>query len=504
MALERSTQTIEIETGVGARAAQALVRAEALVPGAGRDAIEVLLTNASVELTAPEAQTDRVVVEGTVRCQAVYRQGDETTLRALAAQAPLSQVFDMPGVSAGLTASANAQVEHVEARYENGHMVFLTTVALASRAHKLTPAEVITSVDGGAFETEYLELNSVKTSAESAASTLVREEVALPAALDARTALMEWGAATVESYEADLGGIRVKGKAHVESLIASGVEGRPAAAIKYALDYDQLVELPEWLAQDVRASASLDRLETRVEHGGEGEDSTLVIEAEIGVHVRSIGQDSVSALADSYATGGQAVQVARERIRLCTGVEAVKVTEQVKGALLLSENAPGVGSVIAVVVHPNVSGWTTGEDSRIEGVLEANVIYMPGGSDRIASAQSELPFSIRHQGELNDASEVELQVLSAEANALMSDRVELRCALAVNTLTRFVGDATVVQEISEGEPVTKRPGIVLFWPASGDSAWTIGRRYAVPVEDVLAMNGGSSVIEAGRAMVLKI
>lgn len=504
MALEIFTQTIEIENGVGAKSAQALVRAEALVPGAGREAIEVLLTNASVELSDPEAQTDRLVLEGTVRCQAVYRQGAEATLRALTAEAALSQVFDMPGVLPGLTTTACANVEHVEARYENGHMIFLTTVALSAQALNLSSTDVVTSVQGADVETQFSDLCSVKTIADSQGSTFLREEVQLPAALDARTVLMDWGAVTVESYEADLGGVRVKGKVHVESLISSGVEGRPAATVKYALDYDQLVEVPEWLAQDIFAMSALDRLETRVEQGGEGEDSKLVIEAEVGITVTSLGKDCATALSDAYAIGEQQIEVGRNCVSLVTNIECQRCTEMVKGALLLSENAPGVGSVVAVVVHPNISGWGTDGDSCVEGVLEASVLYVPGGSDQIASARSELPFSVHCPGTLNDTSEVQVNVLTAEANALMSDRVELRCMLSVTAVTRFVEQSDLVNDATEMPPVKKRPGIILFWPTSGDSIWSIGRRYAVSVEEVKAMNGGSTVIEQGKAMVLRI
>ena len=49
MALQTQVQTFEAERLVGARSAQALVRAEALVPGAGRDAIEPLLADAGLD-----------------------------------------------------------------------------------------------------------------------------------------------------------------------------------------------------------------------------------------------------------------------------------------------------------------------------------------------------------------------------------------------------------------------------------------------------------------------
>ena len=83
MALEIKRQTLEVENLVGARRTQALVRAEALVPGAGREAIEPLLADAALFIEKAEVQADRVVIEGDVACQAVYRQGEESAVRAL-------------------------------------------------------------------------------------------------------------------------------------------------------------------------------------------------------------------------------------------------------------------------------------------------------------------------------------------------------------------------------------------------------------------------------------
>ena len=61
MALERDLQTLELEKWIGAREAQVLARAEALVPGAGRDAIEPLLADASLYIGQADLQSDRVV-----------------------------------------------------------------------------------------------------------------------------------------------------------------------------------------------------------------------------------------------------------------------------------------------------------------------------------------------------------------------------------------------------------------------------------------------------------
>jgi len=221
------------------------------------------------------------------------------------------------------------------------------------------------------------------------------------------------------------------------------------------------------------------------------------------VRVTSIGRDCISALDDAYATSGHMLELDSSKSRLCAEIRCVKCTEQLKGTLLLSENAPGVGNVIAVSVHPNISGWTTEGDSIIEGILEATVLYMPGGSDSVASARSEMPFTIKCPALDTDAM-VCLKVLAAEASTLMSDRVELKCSIGITAFSRDEVSAHIIGSVSETDALRKRPGIILVWPGEGDSLWSIAKKYSLPTDTLKEMNGGTGDIDTGRALMIRI
>ena len=507
MAISVLRQALEIEELVGSRQGQALLRAEAIVPGAGRDAIEALMSEAELVIGQVDVQDGRVVLEGTAYCQAVYRQGDEATLRSLSAQAQLNHAFELPGATGDMPCRVSGEVEHVEAKYENGHMVFLVGVGLRLQVWRLTPAEIVTGIEGvPALETETESVRSVRVAAEASVDTLLSESVELPAALDARAALMDWGSVSVEGVEPDLGGVRVRGKVSVEALVSSGVAGRPVALIKVPLSFERLVEMPDWLCENVHAAVRLNRLETRVEQGEEeDDDADLHIEAELAICARAVVATDAEAVADAYTTRGPALVPETQVLSPCVAIERAQSSEAFHGTLLLPEGAPGAGTVLAVRVRPVVGGW--GVDAgrtNIEGVLEATVLYMPGGSDRVASAQSEMPFSVSVQGEMDDSSWVTAEAVSAEANALMSDRLELRCLLNVRAETRVTRDYQLLSGAQEGEDVKKRPGVVLFWPGRDDDIWSIGKRYNVSIEDVRAMNGGTDIIRQGQALVLKL
>lgn len=499
MALEKDLQTLEVEQLIGARRGQVLVRAEALVPGAGRDAIEPLLADATLNLGEADVQADRVVLEGGIACQAVYRQGEESIVKGLTAQATLNHVLDIPGAQPGMPVRVQGEVAHVDARYENGHMVFQVTCNLTAQVLRLSPAQVITGVSGlEGLQTSYKPIESVKLAAEAEELALIKETVSLPAALDARAALMDWAAAEVESAEADLGGIRVKGRVLVETLVSSGVAGRPAVVVRYPLALDQLVEVPQWLTGDVFAEASVRAVRSQLE-GGEGDgEMRLTCEAEVRVRVLANAKDRADALVDAYATRGASLKVTTEPLDYCAAADFLRVREVVRGTVLTGENAPGVGTVLATQARPVVSEWRSENgQGRVDGVIEASVLYMPGGGDLPVSTEAELPFTLTVPQALNDQSLIDLRTLSAEANALMSDRLELKLTLSVACETRRRERLDVVSDVEEAEPVQRRPGIVIRWPDPGETAWDLAKRYAVPADAV-------GEIEVGKPVVVRV
>ncbi len=496
MELER--QTIEVERLVAAESAQALVRAEATVSGAGREAVEPLMEEATLSIGTVEVQDGRVLMDGTVRCQAVYRQGEETSPRALTARAQFNQAIEAPGAKPRMIAGVTGQVEHVEATYENGRMVFQVSINLTVRVSTLDTLNVITQAAGiPALEAQFVEVCSTKLSAEAGAEAVLRESVQLPAQLDARLSLIDWSSARVTGVAPDLGGVRVKGEVLTETLIGTGVTARPVALVKVALPFDELVELPEWLAGNVRADAAVTNLVTNVDQGG-SEESALTLEANLTIAVRAYGEDCATALAGAYTTAGQAIEAQRETIEVSTGETALDSAQVFRGTMLLPEGTPGAGTVLAARVRPVVSEWSSENgQTTVSGILETGVLYLPGGSERLQAARSELPFTLRCEGELPGSGELTVEATGAEASALMSDRLELKCTLHVTGSAIETRPMTIVDNVEASEGEKGDSGILIVWPQAGDTAWSIGERHRVAQARIGA-------VEPGKPIVLRV
>ena len=504
MPLKMQTKKLEAEREVGYRYLQTLSRAEALVPGAGREAIEALIWDAAAAISRTDVQIDRVVMDGSISCQAVYRQGEENSLRALSAKTTISQVAEIPGAQPGMMCRTQVNVESVEVRYENGHMVFLLSLGIGVWVSKLETFEYIEGLeDAQDIQTRYKEMCVVKLAAEASETAVLTERVELPGSLDPRAVLMDWGSVTVDSAEADLGGLRVKGRVTAETLIGSGIEGRPAVTVKYPIEFDKLIELPEWLSKDACVLPSLRSIRSQLE-AGEGEnEAALTIQADVRFDIASNMRESFRALEDAYASGSSGIRVEKQELEPVTQVQCCNVSELVRGTVPLGEGI-SVASVIAVRVQPNIAEVEEENGrSRVSGLLDACVLYMPNGSDQPGAVRTSLPFAIEAPQELEEDSMIRIGVASAEANALMSDRLEMKIGLNLFCETREDEEVELVRSIEEGERVSRKPGYVIFWPEAGEDAWSIGRRYAIPEAQVLECTQ-EGCVAAGKPLVLRI
>ncbi|MBQ3078439.1 MAG: DUF3794 domain-containing protein [Clostridia bacterium] len=503
MELNVKRQTIEAERLVGCEKQQLLLRAETLVSGAGREDVEILMADAAVHIENTDLQTDRLSVNGSVKCQAAYRLSSEASARAVHAETGLMSAFDIKGASPGMTAQVKAQVDEVRAKYENGHMVFDVSVTLFARVMELKPVSLITGIEGiDDVETKYAEVESVKLAAENSVLALVSNSVSLPSQLDARTALMEW--ATVSNVDArkDLGGVRVTGTVLLETLISSGAPSRPIALIRNSMPLDQLVEMPEWLTDSVQASCQVKSVSTEVEQALLGEDSTLKMEAEIDISVSAVGHDKALALTDAYAVGREAVRPEMQENEICLSFKDMYLFQPFRGSMMLPEGAGAVGSVCALRARANVSDIASQNgNTNIAGVVDAQVIYMSGSGDKLVHANAYLPFEVSVAASLPEDAWVSVSVQSAEGNALMSDRIEMKCMLGIGISAREKKSIQTVSDVIPDGENARVHGIRLVWPEAGDEVWDVAKRYLVPAASI--EKAGQGRIVPGKAIVIR-
>ena len=217
--------------------------------------------------------------------------------------------------------------------------------------------------------------------------------------------------------------------------------------------------------------------------------AALHFDAQVDIRVKALGGDSVSALSDAYGTEKTDIVCEKQTVVCCTAAEPVLQRETVRANMLLEEGAPSPGTIVALRARPQIAQIEpVGSGTRISGILETQALYLASGSGQLCAAKQDLPFALECPFALGESDDIALEVESADASALMNDRLEVSCALRLSGTRRKEEGFSLVSS-AKTVPAEKEPfGVVLYWPSEGEDLWEIGKRYRMSAARIGALN----------------
>ena len=141
MPLDISRQTLETERVVDSRIIKALIETDAMAQGAD----EVLLCDAMCSIDSAQTQQGRILLDGKVRFQVLYRAQGEIT--SLMVNAPLREMIDAD-VGPKMAVSCFTEIESAEARLMAGRILCRAVPAIRVTVTALEPCAVISGLNG--------------------------------------------------------------------------------------------------------------------------------------------------------------------------------------------------------------------------------------------------------------------------------------------------------------------------------------------------------------------
>ena len=497
MALTMEKKSIEAERTAALAQSQVPLRAESAPTGV-REAAEVLWEDARLYISDCAARDGSALVEGTLYCQALYRLEGDSALRTAEAEVPIQEPLEAVGAKKGMWARCEGEIEHLEAEYAGGRVVFSAVVDLRVRVLETVQAQLVLSASGEGLFTRQDALSARKKTAEAGAAASLRDEVALPPALRARGVLVSRCAVKNLVCEREPGGARVGGEIQVEALIRCGVEERPVAMVKYALPFQQALSFPDGAGGEAVAFVQVKRLSCQLDDA-DPEETALKIACEADVKAALYETREISAVTDAFETGSNDVQLTKTRLEVTGGLQLISGREDFRGELLLGDGGLSVGAVLAVRAQPYVSE-TDGD--RVRGVVEAVCLYVPAGREQVACARGEMPFEMRVERPVPENARVRVETSDADAMSVVSDRLEVRCQLLARCECPREDALEAVADMVEIPASRPNAALIIRYADSGDDLWSLARRFRVPPEEIARLNPGLETPKAGEPVLL--
>ena len=243
----------------------------------------------------------------------------------------------------------------------------------------------------------------------------------------------------------------------------------------------------------------------------DGEERILDIEVILDLTIRAYGEEEGDVLEDFYALDRDLRPTYRELV--CQELKDHHSTKlRLNQRVAVPESSPAIlqlcGSSAVIRVDESVRET---DGIRIEGVVELPILYITAeDAAPLYMIKGLLPFEeYVPQEEKDGFSTVVKPVIDQVALSLLDSR-DMDVKVTMNLDVYLFGEKNeqviggyTESEITE-EELLRMPGITGYYVQEGDSWWTVGKKYRIPVDNLRRMNDGiPGELESGMRLLIR-
>ena len=482
-------ENIALEQPTARGRSQAVVEGEITLPGGLREEARVLHAGGMAVVDHVETMQDRATVTGKVVFHTLYTQGDHTKVSAMEATADFTHMMDLPGAQPRNACQVDADVERVEAAVSGGRLSLKGLVRLWGSAVNQQPVEAVTGITGvEGIQSRGCGVQVMRTVASGEDETLLREEFPLPADLAIRETLYATANAQVQEITGGLGRCGLTGKVELEAVHACDLPGKPVVITRHTIPFDHVVEMNSTAGETMQGMALVKDVAVASQETAEGE-RTLRTEVLLGLRGRADSMEKITLLEDAYTTSGDDLRLNCREVLCRTGDHSQQAAESGKAMLILPEGSKPARSVLCAFATPAAKAWEqTGGRLTVEGSLGVTLLYMTDDDETPQTVTMQEPFRMTFTAMAGEQDFIHLTCSQVDANAITSDRVELKYIMHLSVAGTQAETARLVTEVLPVASGSTDGSIVLYFTQPGERLWDIARRYRVPEKDIRELN----------------
>lgn len=260
-------------------------------------------------------------------------------------------------------------------------------------------------------------------------------------------------------------------------------------------------------------SYSLGQCNVEVRQDFDGEERVFCIEPVLDLDIHLYEEENMEVLSDIYGVDKEIEALTTQvqlKSLLLSGSSKCKIAEHVK----IQNTEMPVYQLIHSEGDIQVAEQSVVENGiAITGTLTVTTLYLCGnGSKSICSTKNEIPFQyVVEADNITPTSIFRLHNSVEQLTVTMLDSGELdvKAALQFKVIVFSVQKSSLITDIKVEEldinKLSELPGMVIYIAGQGDTLWDIGKRYYVPIAQLMEVNElATEEISAGdKILVVK-
>ena len=487
------------------------------VPESLMDMERLILVKGNIVIDGTEAMTDRFQVKGGLNYQILYSADKEgTVFDSLVGKVPFVEYINADGTRPGDYIEVHASLNDLTITMLHSRKISLKSlVGMDYQVKENATFEAVTGIEN-ANGTEVLEgtVSMMSLQLQKKRELEVREQVEIPTNKPNIYQVI-WKSVSMSQIQVKPGDgyMLVKGNLSVFMVYTAEDENVPIQYFTVEIPFEQRVQEEESTADMISGSfLGLDQYHITVVPDESGEDRLLDIVADFIMEVKLYGDENLRLVLDAYSPEMELNPQWRD-----FNVQHLLVRNCAKTRISEVVDMPKQQSVLQIC---NVEGSVSIDDTErtargilVEGVVGTQVTYLSkNDSGTLASTTFDIPFSceIEVDGMKEDITYSIVPFFDQiVAMQLGESQIEVKAEISLDVLAFSNGRAKAVLNV-EVKPVNLErkkalPGMIGYIVKSGDTLWSIAKKYYTTIDRVRQVNEleNDTIQEGDRLVILK-
>lgn len=490
------------------------VESDVIVPDINPDVLKVLRVSAKAYITQKSVQQDRAYVQGIIRVNLLYIPEDDLCgkIKSINTTLDFSHFIEASGAKSGMLISAEAECENVTSDLINSRKLSIKcTVGINIKITAQSELELaVAAEEGDGLELKRTALKILNTAVDCDRELMISEKLEIPQGKPPVDEILKIDARAVSSeLKAMDSKATIRGELKASVLYSCMGNGEQEASVEFAeftVPFTEVLEVAGLKeGMEIEADCAVRNINYRTENGEGGENSCINADITVCISVKAGEMTEISAIEDVFGTKSNIIPKKNscliERF-LCSGYIQLPQKELFE----VPEYLPGIKRVCDICATPAVTDISISDGMVVvKGSVNVNMLYLTH-SQELPVAGTENVYEFSHSFDMPCVCEnavCEAKVTSEHLSYTLSGEraVELRLINALSVKCMSSDKTELVDEAEESEePLKPLPEVILYFVQSGDTLWSIAKRYHTPVEKIAADNG----IEPDETDKLKI
>lgn len=488
------------------------------IPDSRPDAAEIVLSRGNIVVEEGKASDNHVLMKGKLLYNLLIRS-ETGGLYGINGEIPFEEQAYMEGITPTDTADILSHLEDMTVGLINSRKLSVQAVAgFKLCVNTLWDEEMVTGImtdeeADGAIECRKMKKEVAQIVMQTKDIFRIKEEIELPQNYPNIMDII-WSSVQLLNVECKLleEKIAVQGSAQLFVLYESEGEEGKLRTYETTIPFGGTIDCygcRETLLPSIRFEEGIPNIEVRTDF--DGEERAIGLEMVLNMDIRLYEENNLEYVDDAYGIDKE-LEMKRSdsfyKKLLLYNSDKLKVSGQLE--------APKTSDGILQILHTDAAVQMDemrqeGGTVTAEGAVRMQLLLATGEAERpFARAEGYLPFTYETDlhTEKNRCSYEIQPVLSAVMATLSgSGEIEAKAIINFNILAFEDMTESKVTEMkiaeADSDKRNRLPGIIGYRVQNGDELWEIGKRYYVPISQILEFNNLSSEnVRAGDKLLI--